>query len=212
MKIDEVSYLWVSGIYSITYAITGHSLLRKLPRFFQLLHTLFYSTVTTFPFVVTTVFWSLISTPPHKKAFSTAMLQWINVSFHCLNAVFAFCEVAFSAVLPQRWTHSLVILAIMGLYVAMAYIIYLSAHFYVYSFMDARMVGALTAAYISGIGGMGIVTFFIVQGLVWIKGLLGGTRIWRSRYDVPRWETEQRVVETRTDDKTGYYVTEMNRW
>src|SRR2546423_4440796 len=61
------SYFWVSGIYSIIYAISGRSPLNKYPKFFQLLHTLFYSTVTTFPFIVTAVYWSLLSTPPHKK-------------------------------------------------------------------------------------------------------------------------------------------------
>jgi len=205
------SYFWVSGAYSIIYALTGSSPLRRYPRFLQLLHSLFYSSVTTFPFIVTAVFWSLISVPPHKKAFSTMMLQWTNISFHCLNAVFAFFEVVFSAVLPQRWTHALVLLGIMILYIAMAYLVRLTAHFYVYDFMDASMVGPLIAAYIFGIGGMGVVAFFLVQGLVWLKGALGGGGVVRSRYELPRWGFNQRGSESTQGTVEKGYVHEMRR-
>lgn len=68
----------------------------------------------------------------------------------------------------------------------MAYIIRATAGFYVYEFMDVDMMGALTAAYIFGIGGMSTVAFFTVQGVVWIKDLLGGNAVWRSKYDIPR--------------------------
>jgi hypothetical protein len=84
----------------------------------------------------------------------------------------------------------------MILYTAMAYIIRLTAHFYVYEFMDTSMVGALTAAYIFGIGGMAVVAFFVVQGVVWLKGVVGGRGVWRSRHDLPRWGFDQRVSES----------------
>ena len=209
------SYFWVTGTYSVIYALTGRSPLRKFPRFLQLLHSLFYSTVTTYPFIVTTVFWSLISTPPHKKAFSTLLLQWTNISFHCLNSGFALFEVIFSAVSVQRWTHSLVVLGVMILYIAMAYIIRATAGFYVYEFMDTNLMGALTAAYIFGIGGMGTVAFFTVQGLVWIKGALGGNRIWKSKYDLPRWGFDQRMSQSSLGtvvEKRFGTVDQTRRW
>lgn len=186
------------------YALRGSSLLRKFPRPLQLLHTLFYSTVTTFPFIVTAVFWSLISTPPHKKAFATPHAQWSNISFHCLNSAFAFFEVVFSAVLPQRWTHSLVILGIMVLYIAMAYIIKAAAGFYVYDFMDTSLLGALTAAYIFGIGAIGVVTFFVVQGVVWLKFCCGGRRVHRAQDDLPGWDFNNRVEEGRFYGEKSY--------
>jgi hypothetical protein len=160
------------------------------------------------------VFWSLISTPPHKKAFSTILLQWTNISFHCLNSVFALFEVIFSAVSVQRWTHSIVLLTIMILYIAMAYIIRAAAGFYVYEFMDVDMMGALTAAYIFGIGGMGIVAFFAVQGVVWVKGVLGGNGVWRSKYDLPRWRFDQsRMSESSqgNEEKKRFSVRELER-
>jgi len=198
----------------VIYSLTGRSILQKLPKFLQLLHSLWYSTVTTFPFIVTAVFWSLISVPPHKKALKTTQLKWTNISFHCLNSVFAFSEILLSAVLPQRWTHSIIILGIMILYIAMAYIIHLTAHFYVYDFMDTSMLGALAAAYVFGIGGLGVVTFFVVQGLVWMKGAIGGTGVWRSTYDLTGQGFDQRVrVSERTQgigDKG--YTTETRDW
>lgn len=140
------------------------------------------------------------------------MLQWTNISFHCLNSVFAFSEVVFSAVLPQRWTHSIVILGIMTLYIAMAYIIRLTARFYVYDFMDTKLLGALTAAYIFGIGGLGVVTFFVVQAIVWLKGAIGGRGVWRSRYDLPRWGVDQRVSESTQGTGEKGNMNELRNW
>jgi len=154
-----------------------------MPRFLQLLHTLFYSTITTFPFVVTAVYWTLLDTPPHKKSFLTPMRSWNNITFHCLNSVFAFFELICSAVGPQRWTHVLIILVILLLYVAMAYIIYASTKFYVYGFLDKNIMGNLTAAYIFGIGGLGGVVFFVVQGLAWCKQICCGKKVVKSVYD-----------------------------
>jgi hypothetical protein len=69
----------------------------------------------------------------------------------------------------------------MSLYIAMAYLIRATAGFYVYEFLDSGMIGGLTAAYIFGIGGMGVVGFFVVQGLVWIKfKVIGGGGVWDS--------------------------------
>ena len=72
----------------------------------------------------------------------------------------------------------------MSLYIAMAYIIKATAGFYVYDFMDTHLIGTLTAAYIFGIGAMGVVTFFVVQGIAWLKAnVCGGRRVWKSEHD-----------------------------
>jgi hypothetical protein len=110
------------------------------------------------------------------------------------------------------WTHALVILTIMILYIAMAYIIRATARFYVYDFMDTQIMGGLTAAYIFGIGGMGAVAFFVVQGIVWGKGWVGGGGVWRSRYDLSRWGVEQRGSGSSQGTGTGKYRTEMTEW
>jgi len=76
----------------------------------------------------------------------------------------------------------------MSLYIAMTYIIKATAGFYVYDFMDTHLIGALTAAYVFGIGALGVVAFFVVQGIVWLKACLcGGRRVWKSQHDEPGW-------------------------
>jgi hypothetical protein len=100
----------------------------------------------------------------------------------------------------------------MTLYIAMAYIIRLTARFYVYDFMDTKLLGALTAAYIFGIGGLGVVTFFVVQAIVWLKGAIGGRGVWRSRYDLPRWGLDQRESESTQGTGEKGNMNELRNW
>ena len=66
-----------------------------------------------------------------------------------------------------------------------------------YDFMDTNLLGVLTAAYIFGIGGMGVVTFFVVQGVVWLKSYVcGGRHVWRAEDDLSGWELGSRVEES----------------
>lgn len=85
-----------------------------------------------------------------------------------------------------------------------------------YDFMDPSMMGGLTAAYIFGIGGLGFVTFFVVQVLVWIKGGIGGKGVRRSKYDVPRWGFDSRMSESSqgmgTVEKYGAATSHGSRW
>jgi hypothetical protein len=113
------------------------------------------------------------------------MRAWTNITFHCLNLVFSATEVTFSAVGPQRWTHVLVVMGIMGAYIGIAYVVWASRGWYVYEFMDSQMMSpGLTAGYCFGIGGIGVVAFFVVQGIVWIKmKILGGKKVVSSRRD-----------------------------
>lgn len=61
-------YFLVSSIHTACYARTGRSVLfDRWPRVFRMLHGLFYTTVTTFPFLVTIVFWAILFSPPFYK-------------------------------------------------------------------------------------------------------------------------------------------------
>lgn len=70
-------YMLFAAIHTACYARTGRSvLLDRWPRAFRVLHSLLYATVTTFPFLVTIVFWVLLFSPPwYKKTFT----GWQNV-------------------------------------------------------------------------------------------------------------------------------------
>jgi hypothetical protein len=94
----------------------------------------------------------------------------------------------------------------------MAYIIHATSRFYVYEFMDTQSMGALTGAYIAGIGALGVITFFVVQGVVWVKQWCCGRRVWKSQYDIPRWPLEQRMSEYSTQLEKGYGAQTGSLW
>ncbi|KAI2793273.1 hypothetical protein POX_b03326 [Penicillium oxalicum] len=61
-------YHLVATIHTVLYARTGRSvLLDRWPRFFRVMHIMFYATITTFPFLVTIVFWGILFKPPFYK-------------------------------------------------------------------------------------------------------------------------------------------------
>lgn len=71
-------YHLVATIHTVLYARTGRSvLLDRWPRFFRVMHIMFYATITTFPFLVTIVFWGILFKPPFYKEIFPG---WSNVS------------------------------------------------------------------------------------------------------------------------------------
>lgn len=53
-------YNFTSAIHTYGFARNGSPLLDRFPRPLQALHSLFYSTITTYPFIVTIVFWGIL--------------------------------------------------------------------------------------------------------------------------------------------------------
>lgn len=70
-------YTLVAGVHTLIYALRGRCWLDSWPRPLQALHTLFYTTVITFPFLVTIVYWALLYT---GAWFSEPLNQWRDVS------------------------------------------------------------------------------------------------------------------------------------
>jgi hypothetical protein len=73
-------YFLVSAVHTFTYARNGIAYLDKISMSFQALHALFYTTILTFPFLVTLVFWIVLYNPPwfpvEFKAWSNVRLPW----------------------------------------------------------------------------------------------------------------------------------------
>lgn len=69
-------YTLVAGCHTLIYALRGRCWLDSWPRFLQALHTLFYTTVITFPFLVTIVYWALLY---DGSWFSNSLDQWRDV-------------------------------------------------------------------------------------------------------------------------------------
>ena len=70
-------YFLVSTIHTVFYARTGRSVLfDRWPRACRVLHGLLYASITTYPFLVTIVFWGILFKPPFYKV---TFPGWSNV-------------------------------------------------------------------------------------------------------------------------------------
>ncbi|KAF4422912.1 hypothetical protein COL154_004694 [Colletotrichum chrysophilum] len=162
-------YFLVSAIHTFTYAHSGSPLLDRFPRPLQALHAFYYTTITTYPFIVTIVYWAIIySGPWYEEEFNA----WSNVSQHAMNSGFALFEIIIprTSAAQLEWVHMLWLIIVLALYLALAYVTHATQGFYTYDFLDIQKNGSgKTAAYIIGIAVAGIVFYLIVKGLIWLR-------------------------------------------
>lgn len=69
-------YFLFSGLHGFSYARSGTSWLRSWPSPIQAAHAIFYTTVVTFPFLVTVVYWGILYSGPW---FPVVFQAWSNV-------------------------------------------------------------------------------------------------------------------------------------
>lgn len=82
-------YYLVACVHSACYARTGRSVLfNAWPRGLRALHSLLYTTVTTYPFLVTIVFWAILYSGPWYR---TTFNGWSNV---CAPAILPVLHIA----------------------------------------------------------------------------------------------------------------------
>ncbi|KAJ3475221.1 hypothetical protein NLI96_g11975 [Meripilus lineatus] len=169
--IGLLAYFWASGVQTLAFALRGGKSypLQRWPRTLQFLHMLLYSTIVTFPLVVTIVFWSLLSS---SGTFSTKFSSWSNVSQHALNSAFALFEILLTNVAPMPWIHVPFLIILLGAYLGVAYITFASQGFYTYSFLDPVKQGNLLAAYIVGIAAGEVVIFVVVRLVCMLRARL----------------------------------------
>lgn len=53
-------YMTISAFHTFVYATKGYTWLDRWGRILQMLHSLFYTTIVTYPFLVTIVFWAVL--------------------------------------------------------------------------------------------------------------------------------------------------------
>lgn len=158
------SYLFASGVQTFAFSRNLNSAspsypLQRWPRLLQFLHVLLEVTVTTFPIVVTVVYWALLASP---SIFDETLSAWTNVSVHLLNVVFALFEVLLTNIPPAPWMTLPFGLVMLGGYLGVAYITHETQNFYPYSFLDPKKEKGFLAVYIAGIAiGYCIVFLFV---------------------------------------------------
>jgi len=161
-----VAYYWAAAVQTFFYARYGRYPLRRWPRFLQGLHVLLQSTITTFPFIVTVVYWALLSSP---RTFDTTLDSWENISIHALNTPFALFEILLTNAPPAPWlTLPFHILFLVG-YLGVAYITHATQGFYTYSFLDPHIQHGFLAAYIVGFAVGEIIVFALARGVVVLR-------------------------------------------
>lgn len=69
-------YFLFSSLHTFSYARTGKSWLQGWPAALQVAHTIFYTTIATFPILVTAVFWAILY---NGIWFATEFQGWSNV-------------------------------------------------------------------------------------------------------------------------------------
>ncbi|KAF9000093.1 hypothetical protein BDQ17DRAFT_1360100 [Cyathus striatus] len=195
-------YFFATGVQTFVYAHRRRKggegyLLQRWPKWLQVLHVLLVSTVVTYPFIVTVVYWALLS---GSDSFSTRFNAWDNISVHAINSAYALHEVLLTNTPPPPWLTLPFGLLCLGGYVGVAYITKATQGFYVYSFLDPQKQHALLAAYIVGIAIGECVVFALVRTVMVLRerycirrGLVGnGSGIAATAEDIDEWEEIER--------------------
>ncbi|KAF2017011.1 hypothetical protein BU24DRAFT_448779 [Aaosphaeria arxii CBS 175.79] len=196
-------YFSFASMHTFCYAIKGRTWLQSWPRILQLFHYFYYTSITCFPFLVTIVFWGTMYSGPWPKG---RFEQWINISVHGLNSLFALTEVVLPATSTSPWSHLSILLLVLSAYLGLAYLTRLTQGFYVYEWMNPAHGNASIILHILGYT-VGIISIFvIVKGAIWLKRYLAE----RSGKDVTY--RQSRMVRLDDSDKLNVRRRAMSQW
>ncbi|KXN84668.1 hypothetical protein AN958_12046 [Leucoagaricus sp. SymC.cos] len=177
--IGVTAWFWASGVQTFAFARNRKNEddarypLQSWPKPLQILHELLFSTIATFPFVVTIVYWALLAS---SDSFSSPYLAWSNISQHILNSVFVLFELVFTDLPTLPWIYLPATIVLLGLYLGVAYITSSTQGFYAYTFLDPKKQGALLAGYIIGIAVGQAILFIIVHYAILLRIRLVGSK------------------------------------
>ncbi|KAK5191597.1 hypothetical protein LTR99_003574 [Exophiala xenobiotica] len=188
-------YSLVAGVHTLTYTLKGGSWLETWPRPLRALHSFFYTTIVTLPFLVTIVYWAVLYDGPW---FPVIFDGWSNISRHALNSVFALVEVILPATNPPPFLHLVGLIVLLLLYLALAYLTHATQGIYVYSFLDPAQGSGRVTGYCFGIAAGIVVIFLVIWGIIWARSRY--TREGkRSKRDVQSHLSLGQEVEMRAD-------------
>ncbi|KAL8937302.1 MAG: hypothetical protein Q9216_004490 [Gyalolechia sp. 2 TL-2023] len=92
-----------------------------------------------------------------------------GTSQHALNTVFAAFEIFLTRTSPPPIAHLPILVFLLALYLALAYLTYATAGFYPYSFLDPERGSGKLAGYIFGILAAACVIFGVVWVTIWLR-------------------------------------------
>ncbi|KAF1944411.1 hypothetical protein EJ02DRAFT_398643 [Clathrospora elynae] len=178
-------YYAFSAAHTGSYWLTGTPFLARWPKALQVAHSMFYSTIVVYPWIVTAIFWGLLA----ANFDSSSMISvWSNTSEHALNSLYAFFEIFFTRTEPLPWLNLVPVIVILALYLGLAYVTHATQHFYVYPFLNLETNSAgLVGGVIVGILVAAIIVFLIVRYLIMLRV----------------WATEKKLGKTGKFSKRG---------
>ncbi|KAF2734479.1 hypothetical protein EJ04DRAFT_512465 [Polyplosphaeria fusca] len=162
-------YFLASSVHTFCYALRGRTWLHSWPRPLQLAHSAYYTSVVCFPWLVSIVFWGTMYSGPWPKQ---RFVQWINISVHGLNSVFALFEVTVPTTRPFPWTHLSFLITVLSVYLGLAYLTRLTGGFYVYEWMNPAHGAAGIVIHILCYTVAMVAIFFLVMGAIRLRDYL----------------------------------------
>jgi hypothetical protein len=168
-------YFLVASIHTFAYARTGSPYLDRFPRQLQALHSLYYTSVTTYPFLVTIVYWGILFSGPW---FTVEFSAWSNISQHAMNSVFALFEIIFTRTDPLPLIHLFWLIVILALYCGLAYVTKATRNYYVYPFLDpSGGHSGRVAVYVVILGVAIVIIWTIVRLVIWTRKWVTETKM-----------------------------------
>ncbi|KAH6642391.1 hypothetical protein C7974DRAFT_420685 [Boeremia exigua] len=160
-------YFLVSSMHTFVFALKESTWLHNWPKSLQLMHSLYYSCVTSMPFLVTVVFWGTMNSGWPSGRFE----QWINISVHGLNSVFAIVEILLPATETPPISHLSVVLLILSTYLGLAYLTRYTQGFYVYEWMNPAHGNVSIILHVLGYAAGITAIFFMVSGVIRLRNM-----------------------------------------
>ncbi|KAF9701078.1 hypothetical protein EKO04_000360 [Ascochyta lentis] len=161
-------YFLVSSMHTFMFAHKDCTWLHRWPNVLQLMHSLYYSCVTSMPFLVTIVFWGTMNSGWPAGRFE----QWMNLSVHGLNSVFAAVEIVLSATDAPPFSHLSVVLLVLSAYLGLAYLTRHTQGFYVYEWMNPAHGNVSIVLHVLGYAAGMVTIFLLVSGVIRLRNLL----------------------------------------
>lgn len=189
--LGQTGYFIFAGCHSILFATERKNPLAIWPRPCQLAHILLQTTVMCMPLFCSVIYlyWSLPALPIwHAHRLS----RWSVVTFYILNTVFSLMELVLSSSRPRPWSHLIIVILLLGLYLAFHSTLAAASRGRVWVYTVLKYSLAVNRGWISVVRVVGLcvlacINFCIMQLLLWIKcRYLEGLKLPQVTQPVPR--------------------------
>ncbi|KAF3002926.1 hypothetical protein E8E13_003090 [Curvularia kusanoi] len=192
-------YFFFSALHTFMFALKKRTWLHDWPKTFQLMHSLYYSCITTMPFLVTIVFWGTMNSGWPSGRFE----QWMNLSVHGLNSVFAIVEIILPATEAPPLSHLSVVLLVLSGYLGLAYLTRYTQGFYVYEWMNPAHGNVSIVLHIAGYAGGIIAIFCLVSAAIRLRKMF-------ARRSIGSQICMESEKATKSDDASDTWASEIS--